>query len=84
MDFFFTFSLGRRKFNEESRDTRIRNEGKRKIRKKKETSWRMEQRVRKTEIQGMKWKRAVEKEIWKEKKKLCSDIGKEIRMIKRE
>lgn len=54
MDFFFTFSLGRRKFNEESRDTRIRNEGKRKIRKKKETSWRMEQRVRKTEIQGMK------------------------------
>lgn len=35
MDFFFTFSLGRRKFNEESRDTRIRNEGKRKIRKKK-------------------------------------------------
>lgn len=37
MDFFFTFSLGRRKFNEESRDTRIRNERKRKIRKKKET-----------------------------------------------
>lgn len=55
MNFFFTFSLRERKFNEESRrDTRIRNEGKRKIRKKKETSWRMEQRVRKTEIQGMK------------------------------
>lgn len=36
MNFFFTFSLRERKFNEESRrDTRIRNEGKRKIRKKK-------------------------------------------------
>lgn len=30
------------------------------------------------------WKRAAEKEIWKKKKEMCSDMEKEIPMIKRE
>lgn len=52
MDFFFTFSLGRRKFNEESRDTRIRNEGKRKIRKKKKETGEQNKGLEKLKFKG--------------------------------